>query len=181
MVRLFLFFLIGSLMSCGVRTEHLKEGIIKVPKDKSYFARKFRNKHNVKTPNEVDSKSVYREIFFIDNGRKYESNKFKYFLLLRFYENGCVNEFIVPSLEKLENIDLNPDSKGYRGVVYTKKDKCLVSFFVPVSQTYRYGLLNSIINIKGDTLFLKYKNEDYISVYIKDSLSDKNLKYKANW
>ncbi|AUP79809.1 hypothetical protein [Flavivirga eckloniae] len=182
MVRLFLIFLIaGSLMSCGVSTEHLKEGIKKIPVDKNYFARKFRNKYNVKIPNEVDSKSVYREVFLIENGKKYESNKLRDFSLLRFYENGCVNKFIITKSQDLERIDLNPDDRGYRGVVYTKKDKCLVSFFVPVSETYRYGLQKKIISVEGDTLFMKYKNEDFITVYVKDSISNKNLKYIANW
>ena len=167
------------ILSCSSRAEYIDGGITKIPMKDNYFKNiKKKNKTNI--PNGVDSESLYREIYFMYGVKRNESDTNR-ISVLKFYKNGCVNEFIGVKKSELKDIDLNPEIKGYRGISYKKNDKQFVSFFAPVTQEGYYGLQKNILETSGDTIFLNYKNTNTIIVYVKDKIPNKNLKYNANW
>ena len=178
--RLFLILFSFGVFSCSVKTKYINEGVTKIPADENYFKRKFRDKYMVSIPNNIVVNSVYREVYSRYGESKYEANP-KNLSLLKFYKNGGVNFFIGVKMENIDNIDLNPDSKGYRGIAYAKNDKQFVSFFAPVSQGGRYGLQHNTIMIANDTLYLKHKNENTTTVFVKSKNSFKNEVYNADW
>jgi hypothetical protein len=167
------------ILSCGSRAEYIDGGITKIPIKDNYF-KKIKNKHKTDIPNGIDSESLYREIYIMYGVKKYESD-INRISVLKFYKNGCVNEFIGIKKSELKDIDLNPEIKGYRGLAYKENDKQFVSFFAPVTQEGNYGLQKNILKTDGDTLFLNDKNTNTIIVYVKDKIRNKNLKYIADW
>ncbi len=168
------------ILSCGARAKYIDGGMTKIPISENYFDIKIKNKHKPNIPNGIDSESLYREIYFMYGDRKYESDSSR-ISVLKFYKNGCVNEFIGVQKSELKSVDLNPEIKGYRGLSYIKNNKQFVSFFAPVTQEGYYGLQKNILKSSGDTLFLNYKNTNTIIVYVKDKIPNKNLNYIADW
>ena len=151
----------------------------KVPKDHNFFRKNYNTKYNVKTPTGVDTSSIYKEIYSLGfNGKKYFRTD-GYNSFFRFYANGRVNSF---TYKDDGEISLNPNKKGYRGVCYVKDNKEIISLVAPISQDQTYGIKNYELKVKGDTLFVTYKQKNsFPHIYIKQKLSKKNLNFNANW
>ena len=178
-IILFLFF-----TSCGVKSIKLKDGITRVPRDQFFFNENYRKKYSFNKLSEIDFNSIYVESYYVSQkGKLYDSQKgdHSFINVVKFYDNRCVNFF---SIEKndINNLPvLNPEERGNRGVLYNKNNETLADIVVPADDSYRLGKKTYVINVKGDTLFLFDKKSKSKYIYIRKQLSEKNLKYKANW
>ncbi len=186
MVRL-LFLLL--FVSCGsIKTKKLKNGITDVPTEKDFFDINYREKYNVENINSVDLNSIYVRIYTLTNENEYinflgaDYKHISFVYALKFYENGCVNQFIISKndIETDSFLSINPEIEGVRGVCYTQNNINKIAFVTKVSESGKMGIYNPIIELKGDSLFLS-ENKYLKSVYIKKPLSKKNKKYTANW
>ena len=66
----------------------------KIPLDEDFFINNYRKKYKVVCPSNLDTNSIYIE---------YPRDKYTNFSGIRFYNTGCVNEFILNN-SKIENI-----------------------------------------------------------------------------
>ncbi len=180
MVRL-LFLLL--FLSCGsLKTIELKDGVTDVPAEKDFFDTNYREKYKIKNIAGIDYNAIYMEEYYINHKGKMISIK-DYFVEtgIRFYENGCVNQFDIYKGLESDQIDLNPDITGGRGICYFLDNRYMMAMVTITGEYYKIGIYNPEIKLKGDTLFLLKKGSNYNRVLIKKPLSKKNQEYTANW
>jgi hypothetical protein len=179
---IFLFSLLLNY-SCVLQTNKLKqlEYGIKIPVDKQFF----RNKINVSSIENIDYNAIYIKAYYVGyNNELFDSRDKKHNFIdgLRFYENGCVNSFILVNVGDFTDLlPLNPAVTGYRGVSYKSKNKQMFAMLVPVTEYRRYGIKKYEISLKGDSLFVYDKRFHSHYIYLKQELSEENLKFKADW
>lgn len=169
--------------SCVIQTIKLKQlGYgIKIPVDKQFF----RNKYKVSNIQNIDYNAIYMEAYYVEyGGQLFNSQDKKYSTIsgFKFYENGCVNDFVIVNIDDLSDLlPLDPDETGYRGVTYFKKGKQMIAILGPVSEWQRYGIIKYEIEVKGDTLLVYNKRAHSHYIYIKQKLSEENQGFKAEW
>jgi|GEM_PF-4145143 len=175
---------IGTI--CGIRSRTLKNGYKKVPYDKEFFNKHYRKRYGVVNLKDVDYNAVYIEAYIISavgdwfNSRQNNNTGIS---IIKFYNNGCVNKFYIDK-NRIDNLPLlNPEIRGYRGILYKKNKDILMDIVANITGCYILCKYKYKVRIKGDTLFLKSKensNKDTY-VYLRKVLSEKNLNYEADW
>lgn len=181
-----------GLFSCNVKTRYLDNNKTRVPTDNQVFGN--RGLFNSDVLKEIDTDVIYEEIYgylsqkdnFIPLGKQKNYNTQMQVGYYRFYENGCVNFFI---LEKDFNAaqqerNINPEYDGSRGILYQKEGARKVDLFAIKSYGLKpnYDIITRIIEIKGDSLFEKtMKDANSVRVYAKRKLSPMASAYTADW
>ncbi len=184
MVR-FCSIMILFLVSCeGIKERKLDDGLTKIPNEKSFFDKNYRSKYDIVLLNEIDTNAVYIESFYIDTeGKRYDlkTNSNSFINGLKFYGNGCLNNFIFnkDSLNNLPNLD--PAVRGYRGICYKNKKDTLIEIISPIDETYNLGKKKYAIKVQSDTLFLVDKKTASKYIYLKQRLKENTIWYKADW
>ena len=130
-------------VSCEViKYKKLDDGITKIPLDKFFFDKNYRDKYKIVLSKMIDTNSVYVESFYLDSKGKSSSSQNgcnSFINGLKFYGNGCLNNFII-NKDSLYNLPkLNPEKAGYRGISYIKGKDTLVEIIVPIDETYNLG------------------------------------------
>ena len=151
--------IIGFLfISCeSIKNKMLQDGTTKVPIDKKFFDKKYRNKYEIVLSKMIDPNSVYVESFYLDsNAKLFDSKKGhnSFIGVLKFYRNGCLNNFIVnkDSLHSLPK--LNPLIRGYRGICYKNERDTIIEIILPVDEVYNLGKKKYFLKTRQDTLVL---------------------------
>lgn len=181
-----------GLFSCNVKTRYLDNNKTRVPTDNQVFGN--RGLFNSDVLKGIDTDVIYEEIYgylsqkdnFIPLGKQKNYNTQMQAGYYRFYENGCMNFFI---LEKNFNAaqqerNINPEYDGSRGILYQKEGTRKVDLFAIKSYGLKpnYDIITRIIEIKGDSLFEKsMKDPNSVRVYAKRKLSPMASTYTADW
>lgn len=185
----FLFFII-CFYSCGIKTRLLDDKITDVPLDNKIFTNK-----NLFLPeifSVIDTNSLYKEEYGYlttadsfergDNIKEYQNTDFRGYY--KFYSNGLLNAFYFKDFNEITISSINPNFKGKRGIVYNTNNEIKVDLFTIVGYGFKrdYGILTSILQIKGDSIFEKQiRNPKYVNVYVKKEIRKEYLIYKPNW
>jgi len=142
---------------------------------------------------EIDTSVIYKEIYFIQDldSSMFGLNKLKKYRttylpdnnrrqFYRFYPNGYVNCFINLVDIKISLENFNPDSTGFRGVFYKKRNgKICIELFQPVTGYGKYGINKKFITFVGDSMFIKQdKNSVSSTVFIKTKMNEDLSKVK---
>ena len=174
-------FLYVCLLSCNMKTYKLLDGISRVPTEQSVYKNKI--KFDTTLLAIIDTNAIYEEYdqelrilkrLNIHMGRGTYG-------VLRFYPNGCLNEFGLDRDKRLAKGDLNPLYHGYRGVYYNENSKIRFDLFAEVDQRQHIGLLKGTIYFNGDTMYFKRDDLSYKEIYIKRKVLQENLNYTADW
>ena len=185
------FFLI--LVSCGIKTNLLEDKITEVPlnneifKNKTFFDKKLLNQIDTTVVYEEFTKYIYKGLEKIKVNipeRLNKHDKTSTYQVYKFYNNGDVNLFVLYKNDSLKNNNIKPNYLGYRGVYYSKKNQIQIDLFTVTGYNFKkeYGIINNIIEMKGDTLFEKStKDITSVSVYIKRKIPKEFLNYKSDW
>lgn len=180
-VQLFLF------LSCvSIDTNVLNDGMTKVPSEKNFFDKYYKNKYQIIQIKEKYLNSIYIESFYIDDeGRVFDvrqgSNSFIQGIM--FYPNGCINSFSIDK-NNLNNIStLNSETNGYRGIIFHREKDSVMHIVCPIDENYRIGIEKKYFKIKNDSLLISSQNNFYSNyhIYIKKELDKKNFSFNANW
>lgn len=170
-------------ISCGIKTSILENGFTKAPVNpRSYLDIE---KFDVKLNKVIDTSCIYEQ-FNIDHNilsrldKHVETNIYS---VLRFYGNGCFNQFYLNRQRNqlLIKNNFNPSYSGYRGYYNKKDNEIRFDMFAPITQTKEIGKLSGIINVQGDTIYLitdKYREAE---IFIKRKISGELLDFKADW
>ncbi len=178
------------LQSCGGETEILRNGVTKVPRDKKYF--KNRTLFSKDLLNGIDTTAVYVERYgyladkknFIPLNKERSYRSDYWFSALKFYSNGAINYFSLPSGTLLDDSIVDPNFAGSRGILYRDKGGAItMDHFTIIGYSLGavHGIDESYLSVNADTIFIKRKrNPEKILVYIKQKPRGKNT-FKANW
>lgn len=172
-------------VSCEtIKSKKLDDEISKIPVDKFFFHKNYRDKYPVMLLKMIDTNSVYIESFYLDSKGELLSTKkgFNSFLNgLKFYGNGCVNNFVI-NKDSLVNLpELNPLRRGFRGISYIKNKDTVIEIIAPIDENYTLGKKQYYLKVRTDTLFLEEKQTSLKYIYLRHKLNDTNIKYKADW
>jgi hypothetical protein len=177
--------------SCSQKLRTLSDGSTKVTDKPSSY--KSISKFNKEIFAEIDTSVIYKEIYFIQDldSSTLGLNKLKKYRttylpdnsrrrFYRFYANGYVNCFINLVDTKISLENFNPDSTGFRGVFYRKKNgKICIELFQPVTGYGKYGINKEFITFAGDSMFIKQdKNSVSSTVFIKTKMNEDLSKVK---
>jgi len=179
-------FLIIFLTSCSIKTIKLENGMTKVPADKHFFDKYYRERYTTKSFKKIDCNAIYIEAFHsvdIPYKKFFDSRIRNSFIhAIKFYNNGCLNLFNIDT-SKIDTqlFNLNPKKNGYRGVSYIKNNESLIDIIVPINDVYSMGKKTYRVKINGDTLVLTDKKNHTRYLYLKKELSKQNLIYKPFW
>jgi hypothetical protein len=99
----------------------------------------------------------------------------------RFYENGCVNFFILVKGDSLTKEELNPQFSGYKGIIFKLNDEIAIDSYVQAGEMGNHGISRKFVKILGDTLIITGKGETYSEYFIKRKIPKEWLIYKADW
>ncbi|MCD0467651.1 hypothetical protein [Flavobacterium sp. ENC] len=172
-------------VSCEtIKSKKLDDGITKIPVDKLFFHKNYRYKYHVVLSKVIDTNSVYIESFYLDSkGELFSTKKgFNSFLNgLKFYGNGCLNNFVINKDSLLNLPELNPLRTGFRGISYIKKKDTVIEIIAPIDENYNLGKKQYYLKVRTDTLFLEEKQTSLKYIYVRHKLNDNNTKYKADW
>lgn len=190
MVKRVSLFIVMLFISCGIKTTMLSNRITVVPVSRELFKSKILFKSSLLK--QIDVESIYKEEFGyqckensfekINNLKEYRSGFFRCYY--KFYSNGCINSFLFQNLGEVTLPNINPAYNGERGVLYMKEDEIRLDLFTIKGYSFKrdYGIVTSIIKIKGDTLYEKeINNLRHVNVYLKKKLSKEFLVYKPDW
>jgi hypothetical protein len=184
MIR-FCLIVILFFVSCeAIKYRRLEDKITKIPSDKFFFDKNYRNKYAILSPSKIDTNAIYIENCYVSSDGKIFSSKDglnSFINGIKFYGNGCINSFSLDK-NKLNNIiDLNPSVSGYRGICYKSKNDTLVEIIVPIDENYNLGRKKYTMRMSKDTLFLENKEASSKYIYLKSKLEGNNIQYKSNW
>jgi hypothetical protein len=100
----------------------------------------------------------------------------------RFYGNGCYSLFHLDrDKPELTSEMFDPTYTGWRGVLYTKKNKIMGDLFTQIGQmSWALGKQTNEFTIIGDTLIVELKNV-HKYIYIKRHIDKKLLENNADW
>ncbi|MDX6188493.1 hypothetical protein SGQ83_03950 [Flavobacterium sp. Fl-318] len=172
-------------VSCEtIKYKKLDDGISKIPVDKFFFHKNYRNKYEIALLKMIDINSVYIESFYLDPKDKFFNSQkgFNSFINgLKFYGNGCVSNFVI-NKDSLFNLPkLDPLKRGSRGISFIKQKDTVIEIIVPIDETYNLGKKQYYLKVHADTLFLEDKQTSLRYIYLKHKLHGENTKFKADW
>ena len=100
---LFTTFLITNCSSKGFKI--LEDEKSSVSNDLSFYDKNYRLSKEVGLPETIDTNSIYIEEYYLfgPNKVKYIRDEDDGIFIYRFYPNGNVNDFSIPSIKKIEN------------------------------------------------------------------------------
>lgn len=100
----------------------------------------------------------------------------------KFYSNGNINLFYIDRTKpELTAQTFDPALTGWRGVLYTKKNKILGDIFTQTGQmNWQAGIQTYEFSVVGDTLFVELKNLHKYS-YVKRKIDPTILNHNTNW
>jgi len=174
--------------SCA-QTTVLKNGYSKAPTNPKVFKNRIYFEKSILT--QIDTTAIYEEY----NDHYYEGlvkqenvlarhnykNPNTIYGVYRFYGNGCYSLFHLDR-DKQETKELfDPNYTGWRGVIYSKKNKILGDIFTQIGQMgWQLGKQTDEFTFNGDTLVVELKNV-HKYIYIKRHIDQKLLTHNANW
>lgn len=178
--------LLSSCYLNQMKVRKLNNGITLVPKDSLYFVKNYNDKKNVGIPKFIDTNNVYIESYYL-----FGPNRIKYHRsdgwksILKFYENGNVNEYFITNDENINNFNFNPEFSGLRGVLYRKESAWMIDIVGQITGVGTIGTIKyKVLDMSKDTIKLRWdrKNESTINVYIRKKVkNDSILNFKADW
>ncbi len=182
-LKALVFILVVLTLGCEMKTYTLQNGITKVPVDSTVYKNKSKFDKSLLTI--IDTGVIYEE---------YRSEKkilsrldsditTSIYGVIRFYSNGCYNNFYINRDNMLDSNDFNPLYNGKRGVYYKEGNQIRYDLYAESNQQGHIGLLTGTFVFSNDTLY-KYTYSDYLkqpSIYIKRRLPTGYLDYSANW
>ncbi|MHA3789519.1 hypothetical protein ACX0HA_15010 [Flavobacterium hauense] len=185
MAKSFLVLVLAVCSIASIKYRLLSDGITKVPRDATFFDKQYRDKYNVSMPEGADTTALYVERYYVGfGGEVFEQGKDREGQLLsviKFYPNGCVNEFFIGNNQLEQLPELDPEVRGYRGVSFVKKNERVLDMAVPINELYHLGIKSNKIEIKGDTLVVLNSRSNSEYIYIKYKNKQIQNKYKAVW
>ncbi|OXA94410.1 hypothetical protein SAMN06265346_11282 [Flavobacterium hercynium] len=190
MVKFISLFFLVIFISCSTKTRTLENKITDVPLDNKVFKNKMFFESELF--NQIDTNTVYKEEFGyqskknsfekINNLKEYQNRSVRGYY--RFYSNGCVNYFSFQDFDEITFSSLAPNFNGQRGIIYSEENVIKLDLFTIIGYSFKrdYGIITSILKVKGDTLFeKKLTNPSYVNVYVRRKIPKEFLIYKPDW
>ena len=182
--RVYIYIFMLAFSSCGIKTFYLEDSkTFKVPRNPRKYIKNIPFNDSLK--NIINTNYIYEEFNEQLNlpSRLSKGESAKYYSVLRFYPNGCLNIFLLNKEREsilTKNI-FNPKYNGYRGFYNKINNQITFEKFVEINGLGELGKLSGTISIKNDTLFLYTKKNNETKVYIKRELNEQMLNYIGDW
>ena len=178
-----------TFVSCSTKVL-LNDGYTKTPSNPRVF--KNRIYFNKSVLSSIDTNAIYEELQTNQyNGFEKQENilaRHNYqnsntvYGVYKFYGNGNFNLFSLDRTKPELTAEMfDPALTGWRGVLYTKKNKILGDIFTQTGQmNWQSGIQTYEFSVVGDTLFVEFKNLHKYT-YVKRKIATSILNHNANW
>lgn len=142
MVRYFFVIIIVFIaFSCNSKyVKFLEDGTF-IPSDSLFFQKNYRVSKEIVFPKEIDTNSVYLEIYYLYGSKQVKYTNDSYLFKYRFYTSGAVNKFkFSDNRDKNLSKYYNPDLTGLRGICFKENDKFFLDILAKSSELNTIGV-----------------------------------------
>jgi len=177
------------LLDACIRTTILKNGREKAAINPMVYKNRIHFDKSIL--NQIDTTVIYEEYnttYYIgDNpvnvlARDNYQNPDTYYMVYRFYGNGCFNLFHLNRENSVLTKELfDPGYTGWRGVLYSENGQIKGDLITQISAGGIIGKLTETFEFNGDTLIVTSKTPTWKYIFLKRNISTDLLKFTAGW
>lgn len=183
-IRFLIITLLFLASGCKVQTMLLENGITTVPISKELSKTRF---SAVELDSlQIDTSVIYESLDPFTNAldRLEIDDSYNSYSCFRFYENGCINYFVLSKDEDdFVPEQFDPNYNGYRGIYYLQNGKVKYELYGIKGEGLKFGKMSGEFSFDGDNLFQHRNIHTAYSTrkFIKREIPLEFLDFEADW